>query len=351
MSVPSMRGLVLLSVVVSACFDPGASTDDDAAASTSGVGASSGQVSESDASDGHGSDGPVSEGTSNGDASNGDASNGDTSNSDASSGQVSNSDGSDGDVSSGDVSSGGAIVCEPGEFGPACTPCTCAHGTCDDGAEGTGACACGPGYTGDACDVLDCGPEGTLEADGTCSTPLPATGDAQVVSHEYAADNFGDATHTPYAVGQQNDYTGNQIGRALLKFDLTALPPGAAIDAVTLRIKEYDNFAGFPMTLAVRPAESDWDEDTVTWDTQPDIVALVLDTSDVGCCGEEHELTVTSAVELALANDLPEITFALASNDETEVGGVRWFMREGHGVEINGIVGVAPHLVVRWSLP
>jgi hypothetical protein len=29
--------------------------------------------------------------------------------------------------------------------------------------------------------------------------------------------------------------------------------------------------------------------------------------------------------------------------------GVRWFMREGEGVNINGIIGVPPMLIVHWT--
>lgn len=247
-------------------------------------------------------------------------------------------------------SSTGIAACDANEFGPECMPCTCVNGTCDEGSDGTGACACDDGWAGDACEALDCGPGGSPDGDDACTTPLVAVEDAQIVSEEFAANNYGSDDFTIFAVGQQNDFTGNQIGRALLKFDLSALPEGAVVDSASLQIKQYDNFAGFPMTLAARAATSDWAELSVTWNSQPEISALTLDTTLVGCCGEAHDLDVTSAVLESIDADETEATIALQSDNEVVIGGVRWFMREGDGVMLGGITGVAPTLVVHWTL-
>ena len=256
---------------------------------------------------------------------------------------------SSGDSSgSGGSSSSGTLVCEENEFGPTCMPCTCVNGACDDGAEGTGACTCDEGWLGDACDELDCGPGGTF-VDGGCSTPLVTVEDAQVVSGDVATTNFGSDEFTPFGVGLQNDETGNQIGRALIKFDLSDVPAGAIVDGATLQVKEFDNFAGFPMTLVAKAADSAWDEGDVTWDTQPPFDDETLDSADVGCCGEVHDLDVTSTVLAAIDEGLVEVTFELQSEDESVVNGVRWWMREGEGVNINGIIGAPPMLLVHWT--
>lgn len=247
-----------------------------------------------------------------------------------------------------DGSSSGTLVCGEDEFGPLCTPCSCVNGTCDDGADGTGACTCDEGFAGESCDEFDCGPDGTFE-EGGCATPLTAIADVQVVSGEFAMDNFGTGQFTPFGVGLQNDFTGGQIGRALVKFDLSALPPGLAIDSARIVFKEFDNYTGFPTTVALVQAESDWDESTVTWDTQPAFVDVALATADVGCCGEVHEFDVSTVVLGALDDGVAEVSFELQADDETVIEGVRWFMREGAGVNINGIIGAPPQLVVRWD--
>ena len=231
-----------------------------------------------------------------------------------------------------------------------------ATGSESSGGGSTEAASTGDGSSGDASSsggssgsTIDC--EGEVEPDGSCTTTLVAVEDAQVVSGEYSMDNFGTEEFTPFAVGLQNDFTGNQIGRAVIKFDLSTIPSDAVVATATLQVKEFDNFAGFPMTLAVKGAQSDWDEGTVTWDTQPEVARPTLDTSDVGCCGEPHELDVTSAVVAAFEAAETETTLELQSDDEATIAGVRWFMREGDGVNINGIIGVPPQLVVNWASP
>jgi hypothetical protein len=129
------------------------------------------------------------------------------------------------------------------------------------------------------------------------------------------------------------------------------LPPSAVVDSAVLHIAEYDNFAGFPMTIVAKGAGSNWDEGTVTFDSQPNVAPFVFDSAVVGCCGEAHELEVTMVIVAALEGMLTEATIELQSEDETVVGGVRWWMREGDGVDMNGIVGAAPQLVVHWSMP
>lgn len=244
----------------------------------------------------------------------------------------------------------GAVTCDANEFGPECLPCTCINGACDDGSDGSGACTCEDGWAGDACDALDCGPGGAPDGGGGCTTPLVAIEDAQVVSDEFADNNYGDDSFTLFGVGQQNDFTGNQVARALLKFDLAVLPATAVVDTASLEIKEYDNFAGFPMTLAAKAATNDWAEIAVTWNSQPEVSATTLDTAVVGCCGESHVLDVTSAVLESIDAAETETTIELQSDDEGVIGGVRWFMREGDGVMLGGITGEPPTLVVHWTV-
>ena len=80
-----------------------------------------------------------------------------------------------------------------------------------------------------------------------------STADAFICSGDLSALNFGGAStlYSPRAVGQQNDFTGNQIGRQLYKFILPGATDAGAISSAVLRLKVYDNFAGFPYSTAV----------------------------------------------------------------------------------------------------
>ncbi|MEZ4370037.1 MAG: hypothetical protein R3B07_04400 [Polyangiaceae bacterium] len=86
---------------------------------------------------------------------------------------------------SGTGGSSGAASCQPNEYGPNCTPCTCVNGACDDGITGTGACSCQTGwdatncdvcaadYYGSSCQACGCG-------FGTCDDGLTGNGDCCV---------------------------------------------------------------------------------------------------------------------------------------------------------------------------
>lgn len=206
------------------------------------------------------------------------------------------------------------------------------------------------GWTGSACD-WDCGPGGEVQGDGSCRTVLVAIEDAFVCSNDWAAQNHGFDDFTLRAIGQQNDFTGNQIGRAFYKLDIGVLPPGIGITEAWFHVKEYDNFAGFPTTVQLRPAPSTWMEGSVTWNNQPAVPGTVLGTANVGCCGQAHQIEVTGAIQTALDDGLTEVSFQMRSDDETVIGGVRWFFREGDGVNLGGIVGVPPRLEVFYTVP
>jgi hypothetical protein len=272
----------------------------------------------------------------------------------SSGGSTSTSTSSTGSIDAGSSSSGststGATACGPGEFGPDCAPCACENGSCDEGIEGTGTCVCESGWTGSACD-WDCGPGGELQGDGSCHSFLIAVEDAFVCSDDWAALNFGFDDYTPRAVGQQNAFTGNQIGRAFYKFDLSVLPAGIGLTGGQFYVKQYDNFAGFPTTVQLRSSPSTWAEGNITWNNQPAVPGVGLGTADVGCCGQEHWIDVTDAVQTALDNAEDEVSFQLRGDDEAMIGGVRWFFREGDGVNLNGIIGAPPALELVYTVP
>lgn len=235
-------------------------------------------------------------------------------------------------------------ACATGFFGADCGACTCVNGFCDDGLEGSGACECDEGWTGSDC-AHDCG-DGMLNDDGTCSVLLEAVEDAYICSDDLADTNMGTDARTTRAVGQQNDFTGNQIGRALFKFDLSPLPADSTVEASVVRLRQWDNFAGFPMDTRLSEAPTDWVETTVTWNDQPTAGAS-LGAQEIGCCGEDYDWDVGASVATAFDDGGTEVAFQLASDDEGTVGGLRWWMREGDGMD----GGRAPRLLVRYAVP
>lgn len=221
--------------------------------------------------------------------------------------------------------------CEPGFYGADCVPCDCGEGgTCDDGIDGTGVCACDDGWLGERCE-LDCS-SGTPHKDGSCTVRLVAVADAFVCSDDWADKPKGTETFTPRAVGRQNKFTGEQIGRAIYAFALPAAPEGATVTGGTLTLRMADNFAGFPTAVEVRPLDPRFDEKTVTWSTQPTALDAVLDTAQVDkCCFDTFDFDVSAAVQTFWKDGRAAMGLQLRSTDEKTIGGVRWMMRESEG--------------------
>lgn len=97
---------------------------------------------------------------------------------------------------------------------------------------------------------------------------IPAEADAYIAS-DRPNENFGSAA---LYVGYHNsgeDRFGAE--RSLIRFDLSSIPPGATILEARLRL--YMSFAtpsdGNPMRIIARQLNSAWDEQFVTWNTEP----------------------------------------------------------------------------------
>ena len=173
--------------------------------------------------------------------------------------------------------------------------------------------------------------------------------DAFIASEQFADSNFGQGVvpfgFSPLAVGQQNAFTGNQIGRQLYSFDV----PGAythfgPVISATLALKVFDNFAGSPYPTAVYGLSDAWNEATVTWNTQPPVDSLEIDSVLASCCGNVYQYDVTSYIQNQVNAGDSLFSFQQRGKDETVVGGLRWFEREGNGQVINGIAEAAPEL-------
>lgn len=176
---------------------------------------------------------------------------------------------------------------------------------------------------------------------------LKSVADAFICSDDWANLNSGDYDFSRRAVGRQNAYNGLQIGRQLYMFEL---PNGiASIDGACLTLKVLDNFAGYPVDTAIFGAEDDWEEYSVTWNTQPSFDSSLIDSITASCCGRVYTYDVTSYVQDQFEENDYIISFIQASENEDIVEGVRWFQRESDGKQFILIEGQAPRLSLTFT--
>jgi hypothetical protein len=180
---------------------------------------------------------------------------------------------------------------------------------------------------------------------------VPVAADAFVCSDDWANRNFGTSSngYSPRAVGKQNAFTGFQIGRQYYRFNV---PEGSPeVKKVYLRLKVKDNGAGFPYSTAVYGATDDWSESGITWNNQPGPNTAALDQLSASCCGTVYYYDVTAYAMDRIARSDRSLSFVQAGANESNVGGLRWWQREGDGHSVNGIVGEAPELWINPVAP
>ncbi len=125
---------------------------------------------------------------------------------------------------------------------------------------------------------------------------IPASADAYIASG-HPNDNFGsDALFLGYNLAGGSNYAAQ---RMLLRFDTeSAIPAGAIINSAALRL--HLNFSSpspdAAMGTVLRRLASPWDEQTVTWNTEP-VWTDVDDTVFVGSDLTWYEWDVTALVE------------------------------------------------------
>jgi hypothetical protein len=192
-------------------------------------------------------------------------------------------------------------------------------------------------------------PSAVAEA-GSITVLAFAEADASVVSDEFADSSLsfldGFFGFSSFAVGQQNAFTGNQIGRLLYSFDVFSpyyLSFGPIIEA-TVELKVFDNFAGSPYETALYGIDDGWKEGSVTWNSQPSTNSGELDSVLASCCGNAYSYDVTSYVQSQVADGDLIYSFQQRGQDESIVGGVRWFQRESAGSVVGNISGMHPFL-------
>jgi hypothetical protein len=128
---------------------------------------------------------------------------------------------------------------------------------------------------------------------------LNPTDDASIWM-QYPDDNYGSSDH----MGVRNRYgdisdPDHWEVNALIKFDLSSIPPGARIDSATLYLYYYDcafnNCQNRDLTC--HRITSGWNEGTVTWNTRPDTTSVATSHSIVPPNYSWMDWDVTSDVQ------------------------------------------------------
>jgi hypothetical protein len=119
------------------------------------------------------------------------------------------------------------------------------------------------------------------------SQPAAATGlDAGLIDSPYADTNYGNAT-TAY-IGESNAVGGGDVGRIVIKFDISSIPVSAVIVSATLKLRITDAKSNGYGTADGYAITANWDESTVTWNNQPSRQAGAIFSRDMteGGAGE-----------------------------------------------------------------
>jgi 2',3'-cyclic-nucleotide 2'-phosphodiesterase (5'-nucleotidase family) len=144
---------------------------------------------------------------------------------------------------------------------------------------------------------------------------LAPVADAQVASG-YPSTNYGSGTNL-YVQSASSGY-GNE--RGWLKFDLSAVPPDAAISSATLRLWNW-KAAGASMPAAAHGGNDDtWTETGITWSTQPSFGPLLAtQTLVTGMTSLWYDWDVTSFVQGKwIGNKLVSLVVKPVNEDSTD---------------------------------
>ncbi len=136
------------------------------------------------------------------------------------------------------------------------------------------------------------------------------------VQSKYPGSNFGTATYA--MIG--NDF-GPTIIRTYLQFNLSALPKNISITAAHLMVYQYYYFYPLDFDIAVHRITSIWEENTITWDHQPNYNLL---SEDYICVTNDNDDTwlswdITSLVQDWLEESIPNYGVVLQDTDEDSV--------------------------------
>ena len=94
--------------------------------------------------------------------------------------------------------------------------------------------------------------------------PGPNEGKDSFVSSCSPDDNFSD--YVGFRIGRWDD----KIRRSYLQFDLNTLPADAVITNADLKLYQSSTFGTVGFTISLFKITANWEENTITWNNQPD---------------------------------------------------------------------------------
>ena len=98
-------------------------------------------------------------------------------------------------------------------------------------------------------------------ADTYSSQPDGTAGTDTTIRNDTPTGNYG--TSTLFNIGEANSTA--QVGRALIKFDLSSIPGNAVINSATLSLWQSADISDNARTLRVYRFLTTWQEDSATW--------------------------------------------------------------------------------------
>jgi hypothetical protein len=133
--------------------------------------------------------------------------------------------------------------------------------------------------------------------------------------------------------------------RALVRYDLSAIPQGAQVTSAYLKLR-MDVAPAVSRTYQVQRVTEAWTETGVTWNNQPGTALTVTDSLSTGTTpGVWLTWNVTTDVQAMVAGTQTNHGWRVKDQSESASGGTyygRFITREEAGVNV-------PVLVVTWS--
>lgn len=143
---------------------------------------------------------------------------------------------------------------------------------------------------------------------------LAATADAYVRGGAYGDDNFGHSASLAVKTDPNPDFH----REALVMFDVSAVT--GHVDSAFLAIEaQVSDSAGDEIDLEVYAVDSDWAEDTVTWNTRPALGAH-LATEHVDSVRSRHHIDLSDHVSAQRADGATRLSFGIRQDPPTGRG-------------------------------
>lgn len=133
-----------------------------------------------------------------------------------------------------------------------------------------------------------------------------------VVLNSAPDTNYGASANM--LIGERHDIP--EIGRALIQFDLSAIPPGATINSATLHLYNFYWYGVTNSCFAYRVTAS-WDELTATWNNQPAYTTTGGVYTNVSTAGAWYTWNLLAIVQDWIENGQPNYGILMKSGSET----------------------------------